>query len=365
VQKASSSATTWPHSGQARPSCSPQLPQNSAPGRFWKPHEAHSDIARRGTQVSVGRLEAAHAPRPGLAEVLAVWVLFGVVAVEVWITYARLPAEELYNVSGTGLAAGAGRAFVFLNYPTALVAIGVLAVLAERLRGRAALVAAVAAVLCAVVAVPGVVEQSDLDPKPVNAVPALGVLMALALTVVALMRGGAAASRPFGGGWDVARAVLALVLVLGSVPWLTGELGFYADDVPGLGFFMSAEARPEPGHPDLRAVHLGHHHGMDGTLMALAALALSRVVRDVRTRYLHGAFGFYVALMLVYGLANAVQDFWFEQLVKRGTTSLELPSMIVPKASWAWAAILATAFVIHFAADRVGRFARKPQEGVP
>jgi len=26
---------------------------------------------------------------------------------------------------------------------------------------------------------------------------------------------------------------------------------------------------PEPGHPNLRAVHLGHHHGLDGTLLAL------------------------------------------------------------------------------------------------
>ena len=365
MQKGSSSATTSPHAGHARPSCSPQLPQNNAPGRFSKPHEAHSDIARRGTQVSVGRLTAAHVSRPGLAEVLAVWALFGFVAVEVWITYARLPPVELYNVGSTGVAAGAGRALVFLNYPTALVAIALLAVLAERLRGRAAVLALLAAILCAVVVVPGVVEQSDLDPKPVNAVPALGVLLALVLTGTALARGGIGASRPFGGGWDVARVALAVVLVLGSVPWLTGELGIHADDIPGLGFFMSSEPRPEPGHPDLLAVHLGHHHGMDGTLLALSALALSRVVRDVRTRYLGGAFRFYVALMFVYGLANAVQDFWFEQLVKRGTTSLEIPSMIVPEASWSWAALLATALLIQLIAERVGRFGRPPQEGVP
>jgi hypothetical protein len=310
-------------------------------------------------------LEAAHASRPGLAEVLAVWALFGIVAVEVWITYARLPIDELYNVGRTGFAAGAGRALVFVNYPTALVAIGVLGVLAERLRGRSALLAAVAAALCAVVAVPGVVDQSDLDAKLINAVPAVGVLLAVVLTGIALARGGVGASRPFGGAWDAARAVLALVLLLGSVPWLAGELGFYADDLPGLGFFMSDEPRPEPGHPDLRAVHLGHHHGMDGTLAALSALALSRVVSQVRTPYLHGALGFYVALMLVYGLANALQDFWFEQLVKRGTTSLELASMTVPKASWAWAAIVLAALVIHFTAERVGRFGRPPQEGVP
>ncbi len=320
----------------------------------------------RGTQVSLGRLEAEHAPRPGLAEVLAVWILFGVVAVEVWVAYARLPVAELYNVGDNGFAAGAGRALVFLNYPTALVAIAVLAVLADRLRGRLAIVAALAAVLCAIVVWPGVVEQSDLDAKPVNVLPAVGILLALVLTAVALSRGGVGASRPFGGGWDVARAVLAAVLLLGSIPWLAGELGFYLDDVPGLGsLFMSGEPRPEPGHPDLTAVHLGHHHGMDGTLLALSALAFSRVVGGIRTPFLRGAFGLYVALMLVYGLANATQDFWFEQLVKRGTTSLEIPSLIVPKASWAWAALLVTALLIHFAARSVGRFGRPSQEGAP
>jgi hypothetical protein len=311
-------------------------------------------------------VSAGNGPRPGLVEVVGVWLLFGVVALAMWITYARLPPETFYNVSGEGFAAGAGRVLVFANYPLALVSIAFLALLAERLRGRLALVAALAAVLSAVVVWPGVVDQSDLDAKPVNAVPALGVLIALVLTGVALTRGGVGAYRPFSGGWDVARAVLAVLLVLGSLPWLVGELGFYIGRVSGLdSLFMSDEILPEPGHPSLRAVHLGHHHGLDGTLLALTALALSRVVPDVRTPLLRLALGFYVALMLVYGLANAVQDFWLEQLVKRGTTSLELPSMTVPKASWAWAAILAAALLIHFAARSVGRFGRPSQEGVP
>ncbi|MGH3039184.1 MAG: hypothetical protein ACRDLZ_07245 [Gaiellaceae bacterium] len=283
-----------------------------------------------------------------------------------WVTYARLPIAELYNVGDNGLAAGAGRALVFLNYPAALVAIALLAVLAERLGGGLALVAALGAALCAVVVWPGVVEQSDLDAKPVNAVPALGVLIALVLTGIALARGGIGASRPFGGVWDAVRAVLAAVLILGSLPWLSGELGFYLDHVPGLGsLFMGGEPRPEPGHPDLTAVHLGHHHGVDGALLALSALALSRVVGEIGTRFLRVAFGLYVALMLVYGLANAVQDFWLEQLVKRGATSLRIPSVIVPEASWAWAALVLSALLIHFAASGVGRFARPSQEGVP
>jgi plastocyanin len=42
--------------------------------------------------------------------------------------------------------------------------------------------------------------------------------------------------------------------------------------------------------------------------------------------------------MLLYGLANALEDFWPEQLVKRGTTDARLPSMIRPAVSPEWAA---------------------------
>jgi hypothetical protein len=307
---------------------------------------------------------AANGSRPGLAEVLAVWILYGVVAVAILSTYSRLPVEGFYNVSHEGFAGGAGRVLVFLNYSTALIAIALLAIVGARLRGRLALVAGIAAALCAVAYWPGVVDQSDLDAKPINAVPALGVGIALVLTGVALARGGVGASRPFGGGWDIARVVVAAVLVLGALPWIIADAGFYIGRIPLLGdLFMSDEVIPEPGNPSLHAVHLGHHHGGDGVLLALSALALSRVVPDVRPPALRFALGFYLSLGFVYGLAISLQDFWLEQLVKRGTTSLEIPSMTVPEASWAWGAILLAALLIHFAARRVGRFETSSEEG--
>ena len=60
-------------------------------------------------------------------EIVATWLLFAVVAVEILVTYSRIPADELYHVSGGGLSLGAGRALVFANFPVALVAIVVLA----------------------------------------------------------------------------------------------------------------------------------------------------------------------------------------------------------------------------------------------
>jgi hypothetical protein len=312
-------------------------------------------------------LQAENAPRPGLAEVLAVWTVFGLVAVAILVTYARLPLDELYNVSGTGLEGGAGRVVVFAGYPTALVSIAILAVLVDRLRARwASVLAVVAALLCATVAWPGVVEQSDLDAKPANALAAAGTLIALGLTLYALGRGGVGYRRPFAGGWDAARLGLAIVVVLAGIPWFAAELGFYLDGVPGLGsLFLSGEPRPEPGHPTLTAVHLGHHHGFDGTLLALTAIALSRTVCMLRSGFLRTGYRFYVSLMLVYGLANAIQDFWLEQLVKRGATSLEIPTLTVPEASAAWAALLAAALLIHLAAGRVLQTEPLAQEGVP
>ena len=295
------------------------------------------------------------------------WTGFGLVALAILVTYARLPLEELYNVSGNGFLAGAGRVLVFAGYPTALVAIAVLAVSVDRLRTRwVSAVALVAAILCATVAWPGVVDQADLDAKPANALAAAGTLIALALTVLALSRGGVGYRRPFGGGWDIARLVLAVLVVLAAIPWIAAELGFYLDDVPALGsVFLTGAPRPEPGHPTLTAVHLGHHHGFDGTLLALTAIALSRTVCMLRSGFLRAGYRFYVSLMLVYGLANALQDFWLEQLVKRGATSLEIPTLTVPHASPAWAALLAAALLIHLAAGRVGRLEPSFQEGVP
>ncbi|MGH3045208.1 MAG: hypothetical protein ACRDM2_10795, partial [Gaiellaceae bacterium] len=136
-------------------------------------------------------MQAENAPRPGLLEVIAVWTGFGLVALAILVTYARLPLVELYNVSYGGLEGGLGRVVVFAGYPTALVAIAILAVVVDRLRTTwVSVVAVAAAILCVTVAWPGVVEQGDLDVKPANALAAAGTLIALGLTILALRRGG-------------------------------------------------------------------------------------------------------------------------------------------------------------------------------
>ena len=260
-----------------------------------------------------------------------IWVLLGLVALAVLITYARLPSRELYNVSQEGLRGGVGRMLVFLCFPASLVAIGILGALLER--GAPKGLAWTAIVLCAVTALPDVVDPDDLDAKAVNVLPALGVLLALGLTLAQRPTAELAPRRAL----DPLRVAVAIAVVAVSVPWFFAELGFYAPDP-----FLADEV---PVGEALAAVHLGHHHGIDGMLLTLSALLLSRVARSWGLRA-------WVALMFVYGVGNLVQDAWLEQLVKRGTTGVEIPSLLVPEPSRAWVVMLAAAAVLFVASLR-------------
>ena len=244
------------------------------------------------------------------------------------VTYSRLPPESLYNVDEAGsLSGGLGRTLVVLNYPVALAAIAVAGVVG----GPRALVWT-AIGLCAVTALPGVVDQGDLDGRWINAVPVLGVALALGLTVAAVRRGIGFARSARG---DRLRLALAIVLLFLALPWLSAELGFH---FPG-DVFLGEEV-PASRDPGLAAVHLGFHHGNGGAFLALSALALSR---PPGPRLLRA----YLSLMLAYGGANAVQDAWNEQLWKRGWVDTELPGVIRPELSLAWLAIVAAAVAIY------------------
>jgi hypothetical protein len=284
-------------------------------------------------------------------EVAAVWLLFLVLAAAIAITYSRLPVHELYHVSGSGLEGGLSRALVFSNFPVALVAIAVLAFVADRATARWTVAAAiVGAILCAAVFWPGIVDEADLDARPVNAVAATGVLIALVLTALA-SRGGAGWSRRRRG--DSVRIVFAVVALFLALPWLAAELGFFLDGVPLLGRLF--QTGPYSKHVALPGVHHGHHHGIDGCLLLLAALLLSRAVPSMGHRVLRVPTGLYLALMAAYGIANAANDFWTEQIVKRGWTTWAIPNVLNPKLSIAWGLIVVGAAVLYAVASEPAR----------
>jgi hypothetical protein len=292
--------------------------------------------------------------------VALVWALFAVVAAEVLVTYSRLPAHELYHVSGTGLTGGASRALVFLNFPVALVAIPILAFVFQRLTPRSAtVVAVIGIVLSAAVFWPGIVKESNLDARPVNAVAAIGVLVAVSLTVLAARRL-ARPLRPARQPGDRLRVVVAAAALALAVPWIGADLGLSYDGVPVLGtLYQTGELRTQPGvtapHP---AVHHGHHHGMDGVLLILSALLLSRLLPSIPRGWLRGLLGAYLALLLCYGAGNVANDFWLEQVVKRGWTDWQIPDVTTPKASVAWGVIVLSAAALWGASVwRAGRSA--------
>jgi hypothetical protein len=298
----------------------------------------------------------------GLRDVFVVWLLFALAAIAVFVTYWRLPPSELWKVHNTGFIGGAGRALVFLSFSAALAAVGILPIVADRLDYRRAdLAALVALILCATVALPGVQTESHLDPKWSNVPAVLGVALAFLLTVWASRDGRREFPRTTARG-DAARLVVGGVSLFFAAPYIAAELGFFLDGVPVLGsIFITGAIRPEPGAGySHAAVHHGHHHGLDGFLLTATALLLSRLVGSIRRPILRTLTAVYLALLLVYGLTNQVQDLWTEQIVKRGWTSWEIPNVLHPSLSAAWAAMIACGLVIYalFLRPRRGLFSR-------
>ena len=268
-------------------------------------------------------------------EALTTWGMWAALLVAVVVTYARLDPAELYHVSRTGLGGGLSRALVIANFPLSLVAIALVLVALDVLSRRAWWIAGTAVALCAFTAWPGVVDQADLDARLVNVLPALGVALALGLTVAAARASG----RAFAGRLrlDPLRAALAALVLLVSIPWLAAELGAYLPE----GLFIMERPGLEADGTVLAAVHLGHHHGLDGALLVLSALLLSRPC--LQSSRLALARLLYVSLMFAYGAVNLAQDAWNEQLVKRDLVDWRIPSALEPAPEPVWLAILALA----------------------
>ena len=277
------------------------------------------------------------------------WAPFLITVVAIIVTYSRLPVESFYHVSVDGLAGGLGRALVHLNFPVSLVAIALLGVAVLRIRQsglmrtrKLAILAGIGTLLCLVTGIPGVVDNGDLDAKPINVVPAVGVLIALGLTVVSLRTPIRHQRMP----WTVRDRVgfgFVILLFLIALPWILADWGVYVGDIPLLGrIYMSKQI---PSGETLRAVHLGHHHSLDGYFFMFAALLVGRILRQDLTSRLASILRGYLGLMFSYGFLNMAEDFWLEQIVKRGWTGQELPDFLLPALSIGWALIIAGAII--------------------
>lgn len=259
--------------------------------------------------------------RSGLGEVLVVWGAWAVATLATIVTYAMVDPDELYNVTRTGLGGGLSRGLVQVNYPIGLVAIAIVLIVMGELSGRAWWIGGPAIAFCALV--PFVVDQNDLDARWANLLPALGVGLAVTLSVVAaLSRGASLQPRRPGDG---VRMVVAVVVAILSLPWLSALVGIHlpGDVFMGEELFVTSSGKLEA------AVHLGAHHGLYGALLLLSALALSRT-RQGGGRIVRGSSFACVAALAGYGTINFLQDLWLEQGVKRGWVSWRIPSAVLP-----------------------------------
>lgn len=338
-----------------RPGTEPKLRRRDRPTTEpYSPTAASSRLGEIDTRLDSG---------PGLWETLGVWIFVAFATLAIFITYARLPVTDVYHVSQSGLAGGASRALVYLNFPVAFIAIAIAGFAVARVLARSNEVpstkqriavagAVVAVALCLVAGWPGVVQQSDLDAKPINVVPALGVFVAAGVTIYAVRLTSSGAWSQWSAG-DAIRLGIGLILMFLALPWVLADLGVYVGDVPLIGdLFMSKQIL---SGETLRVVHLGDHHGYNGVLFALVALALSRPALRIGQTWLRRTIALYLTFMFVYGVTNAAQDFWGEQIVARGWTDARFPSVIVPHLTLEWGLMLVATIALWLLLLLIGR----------
>ena len=284
---------------------------------------------------------SARCGRPGLGEALVVCGTFGTVAAEITAFYAR-PSTVPHARRGTGRAAGLGQALVFLEHPVLPVTPPIAALSLSRLSARtrpralarAACTAAVSIALGARAA-----KRWDVEYRRTDGLAITAISSTLALTLDAVVHcgiGGMAAKHPE----DSILAAFAVITLVVSLPWILADAGIYIGDIPLIG-------RPYLSHDQ---VHLGHHHGIDGSLLVFAALALSRQLPNIRAALVRETLSAYLSFLLVYGAARAAQDAWHEQIFKRGWTTAVLPEVVRGGqliATPAWGLLLAGTALVH------------------
>jgi hypothetical protein len=158
--------------------------------------------------------------------------------------------------------------------------------------------------------------------------------------------------------------LLTAAIFLIEIPWIAAVIGVSLDHVPVLNsIYLSDSFVDQPGVPGLHpAVHAGLHHGLCGALLVTSSIWLSRRLGGMRSLAHRRLLAGYFSLLVAYGGANALQDFWLEQIVKRDVLHWQFPYLLQPTASWAFAAVIAAAALVYLTLLRPGaRLDRTPR----
>ena len=139
--------------------------------------------------------------------------------------------------------------------------------------------------------------------------------------------GGPAGASPRRATGDRARIVVAIVLVVVSIPWITAAVGVHFPQ----GLFLTERAvrraRRGAHEPQSTSASITRRPGSSSLCRRCCSPGRCLTGRRLRT-----CVSVLVCLMLAYGVANVVNDFWHEQVVKRGWTSWDVPEATQPGA---------------------------------
>ena len=299
------------------------------------------------------------------------WVVIIFYSIPLFVVNAILPSSERYGISEEGFLAGFYRLILWLNFPVAVLSLLcnfiVLDIWLDKRKEEGHLrsfyghkiwpvLTVLSSFLCLIVVFPGVLDDKNLQFDLVHLLPATGVLLSLIgfFSVFNLLSDPEKkTSSPFEkivgskqkANWPIGIGlVLALLL---SLPWIFADLGIYIGDIPLLGkAWMSRE--PTPHREWLAAVHLGHHHGMDGLFLLFFALLIGKDLSDLALSSLRLSLSFCCALLVPYGFWALFSDFWEEQIWKRGVTDLCFDNALTPQVNLYWLGFLVVALLVHF-----------------
>ncbi|MFX1450588.1 MAG: hypothetical protein ACFFCM_07085 [Promethearchaeota archaeon] len=121
---------------------------------------------------------------------------------------------------------------------------------------------------------------------------------------------------------DYIRVIVLSVAFFFALPWLFAIHGIFISDISGLNLiFLGGQPGilgTNPFDYIYPSVHLGLHHGTDGYLHISYAIIFSILIFKMKNPVIRNISIFGMGFLASYGLIAYLEDFFHEQIIKRG-----------------------------------------------
>ncbi|MHA1301723.1 MAG: hypothetical protein ACTSO9_20070, partial [Candidatus Helarchaeota archaeon] len=154
-------------------------------------------------------------------------------------------------------------------------------------------------------------------------VEGLIVLISSILILIDNRESGLGIDRPW-QNTDYTRIILLGITIFFGLPWLFAIHGIFISNIPGLNLIFLG-AQPGVGGTNIfdfiyPSVHLGSHHGLGGLLYIVFATLYSILVFRMKNPNIKNFSIFALGVLAAYGVIGYLEDFFHEQVIKRGIT---------------------------------------------